>query len=136
MESEAYVFDEEVLKKAAELGKPGLVDIKQLHDKFIFRLEGTGVLPVSLGEDVSVLTHGGRGHGRQQSGHTHWGRQICEKWSGLVGFASVDWGPDARSCGGCLHLVIKAAASLLAGCCCVRHSHCSRGWCWSLLWQQ
>lgn len=47
VESEAYVFDEEVLKKAAELGKPGLVDIKQLQDKFIFRLEGTGVLPVS-----------------------------------------------------------------------------------------
>lgn len=52
VESEAYVFDEEVLKKAAELGKPGLVDIKQLQDKFIFRLEGTGVLPVSLADCV------------------------------------------------------------------------------------
>jgi hypothetical protein len=49
-DSEAYVFDEEVLKKAAELGKPGLVDIKQLQDKFIFRVEGTGVLPVSVTE--------------------------------------------------------------------------------------
>jgi DNA-directed RNA polymerase II subunit RPB3 len=48
-ESEAYAFDEEVVKKAMELGKPGLVDIKQRHDQFIFRVEGTGVLPVSLG---------------------------------------------------------------------------------------
>jgi DNA-directed RNA polymerase II subunit RPB3 len=45
-DSEAYVFDEEVLKKAADLGKPGLVEIKQLQNKFIFRVEGTGVLPV------------------------------------------------------------------------------------------
>jgi DNA-directed RNA polymerase II subunit RPB3 len=45
-EPEAYAFDEEVLKKAAELGKPGLVDIKQRQDTFIFRVEGTGVLPV------------------------------------------------------------------------------------------
>jgi DNA-directed RNA polymerase II subunit RPB3 len=46
VEPEAYVFDEEVLKKAADLGKPGLVEIKQLQEKFIFRVEGTGVLPV------------------------------------------------------------------------------------------
>jgi hypothetical protein len=46
VEPEAYVFDEEVLKKAADLGKPGLVEIKQLQDRFIFRVEGTGVLPV------------------------------------------------------------------------------------------
>jgi DNA-directed RNA polymerase II subunit RPB3 len=46
-EPEAYAFDEEVIKKAAELGKPGLVDIKQRQDTFIFRVEGTGVLPVS-----------------------------------------------------------------------------------------
>lgn len=46
LDPEAYVFDEEVVKKAADLGKPGLVDIKQLQDKFIFRVEGTGVLPV------------------------------------------------------------------------------------------
>jgi DNA-directed RNA polymerase II subunit RPB3 len=48
-DTEAYVFDEEVLKKAADLGKPGLVEIKQLQDRFIFRVEGTGVLPVSKG---------------------------------------------------------------------------------------
>jgi uncharacterized circularly permuted ATP-grasp superfamily protein len=29
-----------------ELGKPGLVDIKQQQDTFISRSEGTGVLPV------------------------------------------------------------------------------------------
>lgn len=56
-DSEAYVFDEEVLKKAAELGKPGLVDIKQLQDRFIFRVEGTGVLPVKeiLWQAVEIL---------------------------------------------------------------------------------
>lgn len=46
-EPEAYAFDEEVLKKALELEKPGLVEIQQLQDRFIFRVEGTGVLPVS-----------------------------------------------------------------------------------------
>lgn len=45
-EPEAYAFDEEVLKKAAELGKPGLVEIQQRQDQFIFRVEGTGALPV------------------------------------------------------------------------------------------
>lgn len=49
LDPEAYVFDEEVIKKAADLGKPGLVEIKQLQDRFIFRVEGTGVLPVSRG---------------------------------------------------------------------------------------
>jgi hypothetical protein len=43
---EAYAFDEEVLKKAADLGKPGLVTIVQQQDRFIFRVESTGVLPV------------------------------------------------------------------------------------------
>jgi len=41
---ELYGYDEECLKKAEELGKPGLVDIRQCQDCFIFRLEGTGVL--------------------------------------------------------------------------------------------
>jgi hypothetical protein len=49
LDPEAYVFDEEVVKKAADLGKPGLVEIKQLQDNFIFRVEGTGVLPVRGG---------------------------------------------------------------------------------------
>lgn len=46
VEPEAYAFDEEALNKAAALGKPGLVEIKQRQDQFIFRVEGTGVLPV------------------------------------------------------------------------------------------
>lgn len=56
-EPEAYAFDEEVLKKAAELGKPGLVDIKQRQDTFIFRVEGTGVLPVKeiLWQSIEIL---------------------------------------------------------------------------------
>lgn len=48
-DAEAYAFDEEVVKKAAELGKPGLVEITQRQDKFIFRIESTGCLPVSAG---------------------------------------------------------------------------------------
>lgn len=59
VEPEAYVFDEEVLKKAADLGKPGLVEIKQLQDKFIFRVEGTGVLPVRGGLVVVGGLQGG-----------------------------------------------------------------------------
>ena len=40
---EAYIYDDECVMKAEEMGKPGLVDIRQLQDCFIFRLEGTGV---------------------------------------------------------------------------------------------
>ncbi|EFN56557.1 hypothetical protein CHLNCDRAFT_144215 [Chlorella variabilis] len=42
---ELYQYDGEVLAKAEEMGKPGLVAIKQKQDTFIFRVEGTGVLP-------------------------------------------------------------------------------------------
>lgn len=52
VEPEAYAFDEEVLNKAVALGKPGLVDIKQRQDQFIFRIEGTGVLPVGAHASV------------------------------------------------------------------------------------
>ncbi|KAL4430045.1 hypothetical protein ABPG77_004415 [Micractinium sp. CCAP 211/92] len=41
---EAYMYDGEVIAKAEEMGKPGLVTIKQKQDTFIFRVEGTGVL--------------------------------------------------------------------------------------------
>jgi DNA-directed RNA polymerase II subunit RPB3 len=40
---EAYIYDDECLMKAEAMGKPGLVDIRQRQDCFIFRLEGTGV---------------------------------------------------------------------------------------------
>jgi DNA-directed RNA polymerase II subunit RPB3 len=56
-EPEAYAFDEEVIKKAAELGKPGLVDIKQRQDTFIFRVEGTGVLPVRCVTTYVILCY-------------------------------------------------------------------------------
>lgn len=41
---ETYQYDGEVIVKAEEMGKPGLVTIKQKQDTFIFRVEGTGVL--------------------------------------------------------------------------------------------
>lgn len=44
---EEYAYDDEPLHKAEELGKPGLVDIQQLQDTFIFRVEGTGALKVA-----------------------------------------------------------------------------------------
>lgn len=43
-DAERYAYDEEILRKAEELGKPGAVEIKQLQDVFIFRVESTGVL--------------------------------------------------------------------------------------------
>ncbi|KAK9822850.1 hypothetical protein WJX81_003391 [Elliptochloris bilobata] len=42
---EAYHYDGECLAKAVEMKKEGVLVIKQLQDKFIFRVEGTGVLP-------------------------------------------------------------------------------------------
>eukprot|EP00192_Tetraselmis_astigmatica_P013274 CAMPEP_0117681520 /NCGR_PEP_ID=MMETSP0804-20121206/19036_1 /TAXON_ID=1074897 /ORGANISM="Tetraselmis astigmatica, Strain CCMP880" /LENGTH=322 /DNA_ID=CAMNT_0005491303 /DNA_START=47 /DNA_END=1015 /DNA_ORIENTATION=- len=42
---ESYTYDNECVVKAEELGKPGLVDVVQRQDCFIFRLEGTGVHP-------------------------------------------------------------------------------------------
>lgn len=43
---EAYAYDGEVFAKAEELGKPGLIEIHQRQDQFLFRVEGTGVLKV------------------------------------------------------------------------------------------
>lgn len=39
-----YQYDGEVLVKAEDLGVPGAVDIVQLQDHFMFRIEGTGAL--------------------------------------------------------------------------------------------
>ena len=41
---ESYTYDGECLKKAEELGKPGLVDIRAKQDTFLFTVESTGVL--------------------------------------------------------------------------------------------
>jgi hypothetical protein len=43
LDPEAYVFDEEVVKKAADLGKPGLVEITPLLHNSIFGGLGPGV---------------------------------------------------------------------------------------------
>lgn len=47
-----YQYDGEVLVKAEELGVPGAIDIVQLQDHFMFRIEGTGALHV--GDVVAV----------------------------------------------------------------------------------
>ncbi|KAL6771735.1 RPB3 [Auxenochlorella protothecoides x Auxenochlorella symbiontica] len=52
VDPELYMYDGEVLAKAAEMGKPGLIDICQRQDTFIFRVEGTGALT----PDDMVLT--------------------------------------------------------------------------------
>lgn len=38
---EAYTYDGEVLAKAEDMGKPGLVEITMREDCFIFRVEST-----------------------------------------------------------------------------------------------
>jgi len=43
-EVEKYRFDGECLIKAEEMGHPGIVEIHQKQDEFIFRVESTGVL--------------------------------------------------------------------------------------------
>lgn len=45
VDPEAYAYDGEVLAKAEELGKPGCIEISPIQDQFVFRVEGTGVLP-------------------------------------------------------------------------------------------
>ena len=46
-DAERYRFDGECLAKAAELGFPGLLTATARSDEFVFRVEGTGALPVS-----------------------------------------------------------------------------------------
>lgn len=43
---ELYSYDEEVVKKAKEMGQPGLVHIRQRQDSFIFTVESSGALTV------------------------------------------------------------------------------------------
>ncbi|KAK4758517.1 hypothetical protein SAY87_019818 [Trapa incisa] len=47
VDAEAYTYDEEVLKKAESMGKPGLVEICPKEDSFIFTVESTGVIKAS-----------------------------------------------------------------------------------------
>jgi len=45
VDEELYQYDGEVLAKAEALGAPGVVDVVQRQDAFVFRVEGTGALP-------------------------------------------------------------------------------------------
>ncbi|XP_054776616.1 DNA-directed RNA polymerases II, IV and V subunit 3-like [Prosopis cineraria] len=44
---EAYTYDDEVIKKAEAMGKPGLVEINARQDSFIFTVESTGAIKAS-----------------------------------------------------------------------------------------
>ncbi|KAL6347947.1 hypothetical protein AAG906_037676 [Vitis piasezkii] len=46
-DAEAYTYDDEVLKKAEAMGKPGLVEIYAKEDSFIFTVESTGAVKAS-----------------------------------------------------------------------------------------
>ncbi|KAL5788246.1 hypothetical protein ACOSP7_005195 [Xanthoceras sorbifolium] len=47
VDPEAYTYDDEVLKKAEAMGKPGLVEIYPKEDSFIFTVESTGAVKSS-----------------------------------------------------------------------------------------
>jgi DNA-directed RNA polymerase II subunit RPB3 len=47
VDAEAYTYDDEVLKKAEAMGKPGLVEIYAKEDSFIFTVETTGAIKAS-----------------------------------------------------------------------------------------
>ncbi|XP_044508046.1 DNA-directed RNA polymerases II, IV and V subunit 3-like [Mangifera indica] len=47
VDPEAYTYDDEVIKKAEAMGKPGLVEIYGKEDGFIFTVESTGAIKAS-----------------------------------------------------------------------------------------
>ncbi|KAI4298144.1 hypothetical protein L6164_031738 [Bauhinia variegata] len=47
VDPEAYTYDDEVIKKAEAMGKPGLVDVIARQDSFIFTVESTGAIKAS-----------------------------------------------------------------------------------------
>ncbi|XP_052209549.1 DNA-directed RNA polymerases II, IV and V subunit 3-like [Diospyros lotus] len=47
VDPEAYTYDDEVIKKADAMGKPGLVEINAKEDSFIFTVESTGAIKAS-----------------------------------------------------------------------------------------
>ncbi|KAE9613648.1 putative DNA-directed RNA polymerase [Lupinus albus] len=47
IDPEAYTYDDEVIKKAEAMGKPGLVEINAKQDSFIFTVESTGAVKAS-----------------------------------------------------------------------------------------
>lgn len=46
-DAEAYTYDDEMIKKAEAMGKPGLVEIHAKEDSFIFTVESTGAIKAS-----------------------------------------------------------------------------------------
>lgn len=58
-DAEAYSYDDEVIKKAEAMGKPGLVSINAKDDSFIFTVESTGALKASqmLLNAIDILKH-------------------------------------------------------------------------------
>lgn len=47
VDAEAYSYDDEVIKKAEAMGKPGLVEVTAKQDSFIFTVESTGAVKAS-----------------------------------------------------------------------------------------
>ncbi|XP_059652931.1 DNA-directed RNA polymerases II, IV and V subunit 3-like [Cornus florida] len=47
VDPEAYTYDDEVIKQAASMGKPGLVEIYAKEDSFVFTVESTGAIKAS-----------------------------------------------------------------------------------------
>ncbi|KAL6979483.1 DNA-directed RNA polymerases II, IV and V subunit 3 [Sarracenia purpurea var. burkii] len=47
VDPEAYTYDDEVIKKAEAMGKPGLVEIYAKEDSFIFTVESSGAVKAS-----------------------------------------------------------------------------------------
>lgn len=47
VDPEAYTYDDEVIKKAEAMGKPGLVEVNAKEDSFIFTVESTGAIKAS-----------------------------------------------------------------------------------------
>ncbi|XP_072969865.1 DNA-directed RNA polymerases II, IV and V subunit 3-like [Typha angustifolia] len=44
VDPEAYTYDDEVIKKAEAMGKPGLIEVYAKEDSFIFTVESTGAV--------------------------------------------------------------------------------------------
>lgn len=44
VDREAYTYDDEVIKKAEAMGKPGLIEISAKEDSFVFTVETTGAI--------------------------------------------------------------------------------------------
>ncbi|XP_056163825.1 DNA-directed RNA polymerases II, IV and V subunit 3-like [Syzygium oleosum] len=59
VDPEAYTYDDEVIKKAEAMGKPGLVEIYAKEDSFIFTVESTGAIKASqlVLNAIEVLKH-------------------------------------------------------------------------------